>query len=112
MRTGRLVPLGVLGLVALGVFGADLGASSLFGDEAASLGVVHGATTGLVSRLDATEIAPPLFYVVLKAWTVLVGGGDDAVLRLPSLAFSVGAVVAVACLTSLLTGRRRALVAA
>lgn len=79
--------LGVLGLaiaarVGVGSFAA-LGGRELFRDEAASW-LLAGEPIGTILRRTAAEVYPPLYPILLSAWTH-VAGDSEAALRLLSV---------------------------
>jgi mannosyltransferase len=74
----RVEPL--LIVLALTVVGAalrfgTLNVQSIWGDEAATMILVHRGFTGMLSHLSGSESSPPLYYVLVWAWTKLFGAG-------------------------------------
>jgi mannosyltransferase len=67
-------------VVALTVLGAalrfgTLNVQSVWLDESATLVLVHRGFSGMLSNLSARESAPPLYYVLVWAWTKVFGAG-------------------------------------
>lgn len=67
-------------VVALTVLGAalrfgTLNVQSIWLDESATLVLVHRGFSGMLSNLSASESAPPLYYVLVWAWTKVLGAG-------------------------------------
>jgi mannosyltransferase len=67
----------VLGLtaVAAALRFATLDVQSLWLDESATLVLVHRGFSGMLSHLAASESAPPLYYMLVWAWTKVFGAG-------------------------------------
>jgi len=62
---------------------------SLWLDEAISANVVKNYSfTGIISEFSPSDFHPPLFYLVLKAWTSTFGYSEFS-LRFPSVIFSM-----------------------
>ncbi len=59
---------GVLRLATLNVSSLDL-------DESATVILVHRGFTGMLSHLVSSESAPPLYYILVWAWTKVFGAG-------------------------------------
>jgi mannosyltransferase len=67
-------------VIALTVLGAalrfsTLNVQSLWEDEAATLILLHYGFGGMLSHLSASESNPPLYYVLVWAWTHVFGAG-------------------------------------
>jgi mannosyltransferase len=67
-------------VVALTVLAAalrfgTLNVQSIWLDESATLALVDRGFSGMLSHLSASESAPPLYYVLVWAWTKVVGAG-------------------------------------
>jgi mannosyltransferase len=78
-RRRRRLPAGEL-VLALTLVGAalrfsTLGVQSIWEDEAATLMLVHHGLAGTLSHLSASESSPPLYYVLVWAWTRVFGAG-------------------------------------
>jgi mannosyltransferase len=78
--TSRSLLSAELIVIALTVFGAalrfgTLNVQSIWGDEAATMILVHRGFTGMLSHLAGSESSPPLYYVLVWAWTKLFGAG-------------------------------------
>lgn len=82
---------GVLGIAA-GLRFAFLGQNSLWFDEAFVAWVVRFPWRAIPGILRATDAHPPLYYLLMKAWTAFAGTGEVA-LRIPSACFSLGSVL-------------------
>lgn len=67
----------VLALTVLGgvLRFATLNVSSLELDESATLILVHRGFSGMLSHLAKSESAPPLYYILVWAWTKVFGAG-------------------------------------
>lgn len=100
----RLALLAILS-VAVANTGAQLGTQSLFVDEGATWQLEAGHLQGLVGRVRASEVAPPLYYALLHGWTHLWGSQSELVLRLPSAVCAVLAVLVVVRLGTTLVNR-------
>lgn len=85
--------LGVL-LVAFGLRMRELGVKSLWLDEAISVIVASDGVPGLFRTLAERDLHPPLYYLVLHAWT-LVGGSSETSVRFPSVIAGVLLIAAV-----------------
>jgi mannosyltransferase len=67
-------------VVALTVLGgvlrfATLNASSIELDESATLILVHRGFTGMLTHIGRSESTPPLYYILVWAWTKVFGAG-------------------------------------
>lgn len=80
-------------LIALSafVFGFDLGREPLWLDEVFSFAIVQHALADIVHFVRAEDPHPPLYYLLLKLAT-LVLGSSDAALRVPSVLAGVALV--------------------
>jgi len=67
----------VVGLTVLGAIlrFATLDVQSIWGDEAATIVLVHRGLGGLLSHLASSETTPPLYFVLVWAWTKVFGSG-------------------------------------
>jgi mannosyltransferase len=67
----------VLGLIVLGAVlrFATLGVQSIWLDESATIILVHRGFSGMLSHLSSSESTPPLYYVLVWAWTKVFGAG-------------------------------------
>jgi len=54
---------------------ATLDVQSIWIDESATLILVHRGFSGMLSHLSASESVPPLYYVLVWAWTKVFGAG-------------------------------------
>src|SRR5438552_10273231 len=63
----------------------DLGAQSLWWDEAYSAVVARGSVREIVAAIASADFHPPLHYALLHYWRLLAGEGEYA-LRYPSVA--------------------------
>ncbi len=102
---------GVLGVAAL-AFIWRLGSSSLFIDEAFSWRAAAASFAGVFSRVHATEVAPPGYYVLLHFWVRIVGSDSEWVIRLLSVVAGIALVAAIWWLARLLAGDAAAVLAA
>jgi hypothetical protein len=101
---------GVLVLAALN-YTLDLDAT-YFADEIGSIRAADGPLSGLIERVNATELVPPLYYALLSGWIELTGSVDETVVRAPSVVLGLVTVAAVGWLALRLGGPRIGLVAA
>jgi mannosyltransferase len=67
----------VLGLTLLGAIlrFASLNVQSVWLDESATMILVHRGFSGMLSHLSSSESTPPLYYILVWAWTKLFGAG-------------------------------------
>ncbi len=54
---------------------ATLNVQSIWLDESATIVLVHRGFSGMLSHLSSSESAPPLYYILVWAWTKLLGAG-------------------------------------
>ncbi len=52
-----------------------LDVQSVWLDEAATISLVHRGLTGMLAHLGSSESAPPLYYLLIWAWTKVLGAG-------------------------------------
>jgi mannosyltransferase len=85
----RLSPAqAVLGLTLLGAalrFGT-LNVQSVWLDESATMILVHRGLSGMLSHLSSSESTPPLYYILVWAWTKVFGAGPIGFRSLSALA--------------------------
>jgi mannosyltransferase len=93
---------------ALRVF--DLGAESVWLDEAYSIQTARGSVTDILGE-RLTDIHPPLYYLTLHYWMQLAGHSEFAT-RLPSAIFDLCTIVIAYAVAHRLLGRRVALLTA
>lgn len=89
-----LAGLGAITLLGLALRLHQIGAASLWSDEAFSAWWIHKPLRYLWTDGLFIETTPPLYYALLKLWAVLVGDGDAA-LRLFSAAAGTATIPAV-----------------
>ena len=67
----------VIGLTVLGAAlrFATLNVQSIWLDESATMILVHRGFSGMLSHLSSSESTPPLYYILVWAWTKVVGAG-------------------------------------
>ncbi len=82
----RAVLIGILALGA-GLRFAFLGRNSLWFDEAFTAWIAGFRWQELLAVLKTGDAHPPLYFLMMKAWTGLAGAGEAA-LRFPSACFS------------------------
>ncbi|MDO8593058.1 MAG: glycosyltransferase family 39 protein [bacterium] len=90
----ELFILGVILLLALILRLINLGAEPYWGDESLSLDIVKhysGDLSGMINYLKEIEIHPPLYYILLKYWSLWFGYAEAAIRSL-SLIFGLGTV--------------------
>ncbi len=90
-RAYRLLPLAAILLAALLRFHA-LGAQSLWNDEGNTLRLIQRALPELLSAASR-DIHPPLYYLLLKAWSALTGESEFALRAFSALS----GILSVAC---------------
>jgi mannosyltransferase len=96
----------VTGVVVLALWVVPM-TSSLWIDELGTWWVVRGSLGSTIDRAMTYQGQSPLYYVI--EWAArTAGGGSEVVLRLPSLAASVGSAVLLAGLVRRLIGREAA----
>lgn len=83
--------------------------AAIWFDEAFSSYIIQFSYTD-IARYTATDVHPPFYYWVLKAWTDLIGTGEFG-LRSLSVVFSAAAITVTFFLTRKLFGRKVAWVA-
>jgi len=114
-REGRLPewwPLAALLVLAAALRFSTLGLQSFWYDEAFTpVHVLHASLGATLHGVVHTENTPPLWYVLIWAWSRLFGTGAVA-LRLPSAAFGVVTVAVAWAIGRELTGRRATAIAA
>jgi mannosyltransferase len=78
----------VLGLTVLGAIlrFATLDVQSIWSDEAATIVLVHRGLGGLLSHISSSETTPPLYFVLVWAWTKAFGAGVFAYRSFSALA--------------------------
>ena len=97
--------------VAAAVRFAGIGAQSFWYDEAVTSNVIHfGWTHGLLTQISNSESTPPLYYVLLKAWSRLFGN-DEVGLRSFSALAGTGVVAVAYLIGASVAGRRVGLTA-
>jgi len=90
---------------------AGLGGQSFWYDEATTASVIHfGWTHGLLTQIANSESTPPLYYLLVKAWTQVFGGGAVGLRSFSALA-GTGSVAVAYLIGAELSGRRLALAA-
>jgi len=102
-RNRGLTPLCLLLAFALRVW--QLGAQSLWYDEGVSWHLAARLPLGDMLWWTATDIQPPLYYLLLRPWLLLAGDSEFA-LRFPSLFFGVLTVPLLAVVARRLFGPR------
>lgn len=106
-----VLPLGLILAAAAAVRLWDLGAQSLWFDEAYSVFVANQPLTQIPRLLHAYDTHPPLHYILLHFWIAFAGKTELAV-RLPSVLVSLGVVALTYIFARRLADRRVALLAA
>ncbi len=102
----KAIPITICVLLAALVRLPGIATRSLWGDEAYSLAFAaqDAGRIAAVSVIGAADVHPPLYYLLLKAWGALFGGGDAAARSL-SLVFGCLAVAGICLLGRQLLGR-------
>jgi hypothetical protein len=70
-----LAALAALTLLAAALRFATLDVQSIWLDESATMILVHRGFSGMLSHLSNSESTPPLYYVLVWAWTKVMGTG-------------------------------------
>jgi mannosyltransferase len=105
-------PLAALLLAAAALRFSTLGLQSFWYDEAFTpVHVLHASLGATLRSIVHTENTPPLWYVLIWAWSRVFGTGAIA-LRLPSAVFGVATVLLAWAIGRELTGRRATAIAA
>jgi mannosyltransferase len=105
-------PLAALLVLAAALRFSTLGLQSFWYDEAFTpVHVLHASLGATLHGVVHTENTPPLWYVLIWAWSRVFGTGAIA-LRLPSAAFGVATVAVAWAIGRELTGRRATAIAA
>ena len=105
-------PLAALLLLATALRFSTLGLQSFWYDEAFTpVHVLHASLGATLHSVVHTENTPPLWYVLIWAWSRVFGTGAIA-LRLPSAVFGVATVPVAWAIGRELTGRRATAIAA
>ena len=108
----RWWPLAALLILAAGLRFSTLGLQSFWYDEAFTpVHVLHASLGATLHGVVHTENTPPLWYVLIWAWSRVFGTGVIA-LRLPSAMFGVVTVGVAWAIGRELTGRRATAIAA
>lgn len=108
---GRWLPLGALLLFAALVRLPTLGLQDFWFDEAFTpVHVLHPSIVATMETMAHTENTPPLWYVIVWAWTRVFGTGVVA-MRLVSALAGIAVVAVVYEIARELAGRRVAIVA-
>lgn len=97
-RQRSLLLLILIMLVGIGLRSYHLTARSLWFDEAFSWRLIQFPWGEMIAR-DAADVHPPLFYILLKAWSVVFGTSLKA-MRLFSVVASAGSIAAIYLFTS------------
>jgi len=105
-----MIPVGIF-IAALGLGLFQIGAKSLWHDEAISAGFLLIGPRHLLGMLPTYAPQDDLYLVVVSFWTKLAGG-SEAALRAPSALFAATAAAFVYLVATRLTSRRVALSAA
>ncbi len=115
LRSSRRVEgLALTGVIALGAvaFLWRLGTSSLFIDETFSWRAASSSLGGVFHGVRSTEVAPPLYYLLLHFWIAAFGDATEWGMRLLSVLAALAFVAAVWWLGRLVAGRGAGLLAA
>jgi mannosyltransferase len=105
-------PLAALLVLAAALRFSTLGLQSFWYDEAFTpVHVLHASLGATLHSVVHTENTPPLWYVLIWAWSRVFGTGAVA-LRLPSAVFGVATVAVAWGIGRELTGRRATAIAA
>jgi mannosyltransferase len=105
-------PLAALLILAAALRFSTLGLQSFWYDEAFTpVHVLHASLGATLHGVVHTENTPPLWYVLIWAWSRIFGTGAVA-LRFPSAVFGVATVAVAWAIGRELTGRRATAIAA
>jgi hypothetical protein len=75
LRVGPVEIVFALTLAAAALRFGTLDVQSVWLDESATILLVHRGFSGMLSHLPSSESAPPLYYVLVWAWTKIFGAG-------------------------------------
>jgi uncharacterized membrane protein len=89
----------------------NLGAESLWLDEASSVALAHLPLAGIIDLVAREDVHPPLYYLILHYWVMLVGDSEVAV-RLLSVLFAALSIPVIHRVASLLFDRWTGLLSA
>jgi 4-amino-4-deoxy-L-arabinose transferase-like glycosyltransferase len=109
-RSKLCAALGALIAVGAALRLWNLGAESLWQDEAWSWGLIQGTPKDLVLRLARFDAHPPVYFLCLQAWSLL--GGSEAWLRALSAVFGVASIPLLYRLGARVGGMKVGLIAA
>ena len=98
-------------LIGAGIRFATLGHQSLWGDETATLAILHGSLGSVLDAVRANESTPPLYYYLAWFW-VHVFGFSEAGVRSLSAVFGTATIVVLAVAARRLAGPRAGAAAA
>jgi mannosyltransferase len=104
--------VGALTALATIVRFAGIGHQSYWYDEAHTVWLLHFSLAGMVSRLNASETSPPLYFLLAWVWAHVFGYGPGAVRSLSALAGVATVPVAYAAAARFCTRRVGVVVAA
>ena len=76
---------------------ATLDVQSIWGDESATIALVHRSFSSMISHLSSSESTPPLYYSLAWVWTKLFGTGPIGFRSLSALAGTLTIPVVWAC---------------
>ncbi len=113
-REAGAVPwvIGAILLLAFGLRAFHLGYGALTGDEAWSMAIASNSSlVELFRSVQATDVHPPLYYVLLHAWTVSIGTTEYAA-RFLSLGLDLLSIALLVAAARSFFGRRGAVVVA
>jgi len=102
--------LGALLLLGAALRFWNLGAESFWHDESWTWGLIQGGPGDLVRRLAHFDAHPPLYFLLVQAWSLL--GGSDAWLRALSVLFGLATIPLLYRLAARVAGPNAGLTAA
>jgi hypothetical protein len=109
MRRDDAILAGAAAALAAGVR-LPLISESFWRDEGSTYAVVHAdSLRGVLEGIHRGELTPPLYFLLEHAWIALAGT-SEAAMRVPSLIFSVLAVVTLYALAKLVASRLAAVI--
>ncbi len=108
-RSKEAFALGALVLIGAGLRFWNIGAESLWQDEAWSWGLIQGNPKDLLLRLYRFDAHPPLYFLCLQAWSAF--GSSEAWLRALSVLFGLASIPLLYRLASRVGGGKAGLFA-
>lgn len=84
-RIGPLLTVSTVFLLLFAIWVTDLGYHTLSGDESFIAQLTSQPASAILARLNYDEPHPPVYYLLMRGWNLLVGGRPEFLVRFPSL---------------------------